>query len=272
MGNKIDLIKFYQDLDALFQKKDINKTINFLEEQQKTAEENDDMAAIVTICNEFGGVCRVTGQTDRAKDLYKKVLKTLEQMDLLGTEQHATTLLNTGDVYISSQEWEQAIDYLSQAREMLIALGLDNDYRMAALCNNISSVYRAIERPEDAEQALKIAFDIIKQIPEGRGELATTYVNLGQLQIKQGKLDEAKNSFTEAVKIFEEATGDKDVHYSAALAGLGEVCFLEKDYENAEMYLIKTLELIDRDFGKTASYETVSKNLEAVRKERAKNG
>ena len=62
---------------------------------------------------------------------------------------------------------------------------------MAALSNNISAAYRAKSDFKNAEKALEVAFDIIKKIPEARGELAVTYVNLAQLQIKQGKLDDS---------------------------------------------------------------------------------
>lgn len=59
--------------------------------------------------------------------------------------------------------------------------GLAGDYRMAALNNNISMVYRDTGEFDKAEQALDIAFRIIRGIPECRGELATTYINLGEL-------------------------------------------------------------------------------------------
>ena len=268
MENTINLQEFYTRLDSIFQEKNIDRTKGFLEDQLKIAEGSGDLAATVVICNELGGILRVTGKIDDAIELYKKILAALTEMDMLHTEQHATVLINTGDVYISARDWEPALDYFSRAREMLIKLDLDQDYRMAALCNNISSVYREIERFEEAELALGTAFDIIRNIPECRGELATTYVNLGELQVRQNKLDMAKESFLNATEIFEEASGDKDVHYSVALAGLGEICYLTKDYEQAEGYLERALGLIERDFGRTASYDVVSNNLEAVRKEK----
>ena len=120
------------------------------------------------------------------------MLAGLEDMGLAKTEHYATALINTGDVYIASREPKEALKLFLSARKLLIECGLSGDYRMAALCNNISMVYRNDGEFSKAEQALDIAFNIIKGLPECRGELATTYINLGQLQIRQSKLEMAR--------------------------------------------------------------------------------
>lgn len=265
MDERIDLQEFYQGLDIMFQRKDSKETIRYLESWLKTAEEKNDTAGIVAVCNELGGICRVTGQIERAKNLYLRVLSNLEQMGLASTEHYATALINMGDVHINARELPQALDLFLKARKLLESCGLAGDYRMAALCNNISAIYRETGQFAEAEQDLDIAFHIIKDLPQYKGELATTYVNLGELQVRQNKLEMAKESFQEAIKIYEAETGGADVHYSAACAGLGEVFFLSKDYAKAEQYYQKAMDLIERDFGRTPYYDLMGKNLEKVR-------
>ena len=111
------------------------------------------------------------------------------------------------------------------------------------------------------------AFNIIKGLPQCKGELATTYINLGELQVRQGKLAMAKESFLSAIEIFEQDTGGKDVHYSAACAGLGQAFALEQNLQEAEKWYIKALDLIERDFGKTPFYDAVKTSLEKVRQQ-----
>ncbi len=265
MDNRINLQEFYHGLDLMFQKKDSKETMRYLESWLKSAEDQNDSSGIVAVCNELGGLCRVTGQVDRAKKLYEIVLSRLEQMGLSSTEHYATALINTGDVHIVAKEPQQALQLFLKAKALLLDCGLGGDYRMAALCNNISAIYRENGQFDKAEEALDIAFHIIKGLPQYQGELATTYVNLGELQVRQNKMEMAKESFLCAIKIFEEATGGKDVHYSAACAGLGEVFFLTGNYKDAAGYYEKALELIQRDFGKTPYYELVAANLEKVR-------
>ena len=260
MQNGIDLSRFYQGLDALFQKKDSGETMRYLEHWLQEAENKQDSSGIVAVSNELGGFCRAMGQIDRAKELYRTVLTQLEHMGLTHSEHYATALINTGDVYVNSRELKEALQYFLQARDLLVECGLAGDYRMAALNNNISMVYRDTGEFDKAEQALDIAFRIIRGIPECRGELATTYINLGELQVRQNKLEMARESFEEACRMFE-TDGGGDVHYSSACAGLGQVYYLKGQTQDAIAWYEKALVLMERDFGKTEYYRVLEANV-----------
>lgn len=264
MYDGINVKEFYNGLDIMFQRKNSDKTMMYMEKWLNEARHKNDTSGIVAVSNELGGFCRAIGDLSRAKELYSTVLTNLENMGLAKTEHYATALINTGDVYVNSGEPEEALSFFLKARKLLVECGLSGDYRMAALSNNISMVYRRTGDFEKAEQSLDIAFNIIKGIPECRGELATTYVNLGELQIRQNKLEMAKESFIEACKIFE-ADGGTDVHYSSACAGMGQVCYLKGQTLQARQYYEKALSLIERDFGKTGYYKLVAKNLDKVK-------
>ena len=264
MENTINIKEFYSGLDALFNKKDSAATRAYMESWLKTAELKNDIAGIIAVSNELGGFCRASGELQRAKELYISVLEKLELIGMKDTENYATALINMGDVYIYSKEHAMALDLFLRARKILVDRNMSGDYRMAALCNNISMIYREQSRFAEAEEALDIAFNIIKGIPDCRGELGTTYVNLGELQVRQNKLTMAKESFLSAVKIYIDETDGKDVHYSAACAGLGEICYMTGDFLQAEKWYTKALELIQRDFGITDYYRLVENNLKKV--------
>ena len=195
MDDRIDIQEFYKGLDIMFQKKDSKETMRYLDSWLKTAEEKADRSGIVAVCNELGGLCRVTGQIERAKELYRRVLENLEQMGLSSTEHYATALINMGDVYINGKEPQQALELFLKARTLLEKCGLTGDYRMAALCNNISAIYRDTGQFEGfpntggnwpqpiliwancrcgrtnwkwQEKALKKRFGFLKRIPEVR--------------------------------------------------------------------------------------------------------
>lgn len=264
MGGRIDINQFYQGLDEMFQRKNTAETMEYLESWLRKAERAEDTSGIVAISNEMGGFCRVSGDTARAKELYKRVLSLLEEMGLTRTEHYATALINYGDVFVNSREPDQALSLFLQAKALLMECGLAGDYRMAALSNNISMVYREIGRLDEAEQALDVAFHIIKGLPQCRSELATTHINLGELQTRQGKLEMAKESFGEACRMFEE-DGGRDIHYSSACAGLGQVYYLKGQRAEAVKWYRKALELMERDFGKTDSYAAIAAILEKVK-------
>ena len=101
-------------------------------------------------------------------------------------------------------------------------------------------------------------------MPGCRQELATTYVNLGEVQVRQGRLDDAIGSFRQACSIFEEENG-RDVHYPYAYAGLGQAYHLAGNDEEAEVCYEKALTLIERDFGRTPFYDEVAAGLAEVK-------
>ena len=260
----MDIKKFYEGLDIMFRRKNPVETLRYMEDWLREAESTGDWSAAVAVSNEMGGLLRVMGNTERAKELYVSVLKNLKEMGLDHTEHYATALINEGDVFINSKEPQEALARFLKARDLLIECGLGGDYRMAALCNNISMVYRELGDYVAAEEALDKAFYIIKGIPERRSDLATTYVNLGELQVKQGKLEMAKDSFINACNIYEEK-GGINTHYSSACSGLGHVYYLKGEKEKAIMYYEKTLALIERDFGKTPYYYMIEKNINHIK-------
>lgn len=264
MMNKIDINRFYEGLDVMFQRKNKLETMTYMESWLRDAESKNDLDGIICVCNELGGMCRAVGDNDRAKKLYDRVLEGLKTLGLEKTEHYATALINTGDVYVYTFEYDKALECFMAARTILIDCGMRGDYRMAALCNNISMVYRNINKYDKAEEALDISFNIIKGLPNCRGELATTYVNLGELQVKQNKLEMAKTSFEEACKIYEE-DGGMNVHYSSAWAGLGNVHYIKGERVQAVQCYEKALNLIERDFGRTDYYRMVEQNLQKAK-------
>lgn len=260
MYDRIDIKKFYEGLDIMFQRRDKRETREYMESWLREAEGKNDLRGIIAVSNELGGLYRAIGETNKAKALYATVLQGLTTLGLDKTEHFATALINTGDVYVYTWEYEEALNCFMAARTILIECGLAGDYRMAALCNNISMVYRNTSRYDKAEEALDIAFNIIKGLPQCRDELATTYVNLGELQIKQNKLEMAMQSFQEACRIYEEQ-GGMNVHYSSAVAGLAMVYYLKGQRTQSIEHYKRALELIDRDFGKTDYYRMVEQNM-----------
>lgn len=265
MQDRIDLNELYKGLDLMFQKNNGSETEKFLEGYLRKAEQLGDLSGITAVCNELGGLYRVTGKLAEAGALAQRVITNLEEMGLYNTEHYATALINAGDIYIAAKQYPAALKEFRQAEAILETLGLGGDYRMAALCNNISAVYREIPDFEAAEKALAKAFAIIQSKPEFRGELGTTYINLAQLQIKQGKFREAQENLSEAINIFETEKGGKDPHYAAACAAMGEVGYFRGDYPMAEEYYSRAMALIERDYGRTASYTAMERNLQQVR-------
>ncbi len=262
----MNINEFYEGLDELFGNTNHEEIEEYLVRSLAQAKGAGDLSLEIAVRNELGGFYRASGRVESAVENYDMVLKTFENMGMTNTENYATTLINAGDVYIIIGDYDRALNMFLSAKEILIALGFEKDYRMAALSNNISAVYRMLSDFNNAEKSLMTAFEIISGIPEAKSELAVTYVNLAQLQIKQGKTTEAKENLGMAVNIFENDFQGRDVHYSQAMAAFGEAYYYEGNYKDSIACYEKAMELVKRDFGENINYNKLKDTVEHIKK------
>lgn len=265
----LDIQKFYDGLDLLFREHKVDQIKVYMDKWLKLAEMEKASEEMIAVYNERGGYCRAVGDLVEAEDMYLRVMDILEKIDQTETENYATAMINLGVVYIAWKNDRKALEMLLHAKKILEDCGFQDDYRMAALNNNLSMAYRNLGESKLAEKSLQKAFHILKLYSYCKAELATTLVNLGELQIVINKLDEAEISFLAAIDIFENDLKGADVHYSSACSGMGELSYLKGDFNMAVIYYEKALQLIDRDFGKTPFYDLVLKNLNKVKSELA---
>lgn len=257
-----DSKSFYQELDIHFVQKDPRALEEFLVSSLQQAKADGERPAQVVVSNELGGLYRAMGRIGDALELHESVLAILTEDGQQDTINYATALINLGDVYASAgitnggrtEYLKKAVDVFSEAKGRLATLNLEKDYRMAALCNNISAVYKELGQFPDAEKQLAEAFAIIGGIPGAEGEQAVTRTNLAELQLAQQKYEEAEDSFNQAMKHFETIApdgqgGSNDVHYAAALMGLARLKQETGEPQEAEQLQQKASEYHKRDYG-----------------------
>ena len=229
-----------------------------------TARTENDTAAIVAVSNELAGFYRASGNLDEAIKLSQKVLQLLKNMGEETSENFAVALQNGANIMMVAKEYETALQMFRTAESILAYRGFESDYRMAALCNNISALYREMERFEDAEKAALRSLEIIVSMPQYRIEMATSLINLGEVQTRLGKYNEAMETLGASMSIYEMETGGRDPHYAAATAAMGNLYYYWNKPEEAAPYFRKAMELIERDYGRNAFYEMMARNLATV--------
>lgn len=263
--NKLEIDGFYEKLDAVLRQKDAVRSEAFLLNSLKEAEGYGDIPGITAVCNELGGFYRAVGKLQEAKPIYHKVLTNLKEMGMAETENYAAALINWGNILVAEKNFDKALEVYNESMNILEKVGLSKDYRMAALCNSMSAIYRETGHLENAEYMAKKSLEIVKYFPESRMEMATTLVSLGEVQIKKENYDEARENLLTAMRIFEMDSQGMDPHYAAARAAMGELEYRSENYREAALQYEETLELMERDFGRTPYYEMIQKNLEMVK-------
>lgn len=265
MKGKVDIQEFYSVLDSLYEKKEMDKVEPYMLEVLSRAGNLEDLEGVVSVCNELGGLYRAMRRTDEALWTYEKVMEGLEQMGLKGTRNYASALINLGNVHIARKSYEKAYDIDRQALEILERLG-GEAYQRAALYNNMSAVLRELGRTKEAQDMALRAIEIIRELPECMDELATSYTNLGQAQAKEYAFSDARQNLMQALQLYENSSGDRDIHYANAVYALGNLDDAQGYYENAEERYIRAAKLIERDFGHTCDYDQIMEDLQRVRR------
>lgn len=261
----MDLMNFFQELDSIFKTKNIKDAEDFVIAALAQAQKEENIPAIVAIANELGGIYRVTNRLEEGKKVYAIALQGIKTLGLENTEQHGTTLLNLASVYSEGKEAAEALKLYTKVAVLFNQAGLKQDYRMAALYNNISHVYDELNQMEEALTNAENALEIIKQLPDNKVELATTYTTLAIRYIRQKRYAEAETNLKLAEKIFLSLPGKVDVHYAATLNTMGEFYFDRESFDLSAEYFDKALRLIRTNYGENTAFFEVAKNLAKVK-------
>ena len=260
---------FYDKIDNFFASKDFQAAENYMKNCLAQAEFEDDSYATVTVCNELGGFYRAFSRYNEGIPLYEKALGCIRRLRMENTEGHGTTLLNFATTLAIVGQSDRALDAYQQAAGIFESPSYAKDFRLATLYNNMSSLYQDMKRLDESEKYLHKAMSILKTLQQSEIEMAITWSNLSgvYLSMEPARLQDAKDAAQRAIDIFNQVSDDSDVHYAPSVSALGEVCYLEGEFQAAEAHFRKSMELSKRDYGdQTLGYATLCKNLAAALK------
>ena len=256
---------FYNTLDELYANKESYKAEDYMKACLEDARFDSDWGALMIICNELGGYYRATGKHEEGVPLYMLALDCIKALGMLGTENHATTLINQATNYAVWGKPEEALEIFGQAAKILSDLGIEIDFTMATLHNNMSILCQDMNKLEDALDHLKKALNILCRLEDTSVEVATTYTNLAQIQLALGDKTEALAYAEKSLEMFDAAKALDDVHYSAALETYGQVCKELGEFADALVSFQKARMLTERDYGtESAAYKAINETIEEL--------
>lgn len=255
---------FFAELDSYFDKNETDQIDPFLVASLEQAKEEEDYAAYISICNEMIGFYRSVSAFEKAYQAAEDVLLLMEELKLEDTEHFATTLLNAATAYSAGGDYAQAIRFYRQAVQIYDRILPQGDYRQAGLYNNMSILFEKMNENAEAVEAAKKALAIIEKLPDNEAQTATTLTNLALIYFKLSENEEAKACLSRALALFEKDGENLNEHYSGALAGMGEACYRDGEYEKSLSYYERALELVKQHYGENMSYGILCENCAAV--------
>lgn len=263
----MNIDEILKKLDGLFADEKLEEVEPFLLSCMRQAKAGDEYGIYISVGNELIGFYRSISRYEEAFAVAEDVLLLMEELQLEGTVHFATTLLNTATAYRAAGRYEEALGDYRRALEIYQRDLPKDDYRLAGLYNNISILLEKLDENEKSALFLQKAIQIVEKQPGSRLELATSRTNLALIQLKLNRLEEAKKLLDAACRAFEEDGGITDAHYSAALAGQGEVCYRQGDLERALGYYEHALFEVEKHFGRNQGYGLLCGNCSLVCRE-----
>lgn len=237
---------FYSELDRVYGEPG-SDVAGFLREALRRSRLADDDALEAASASELGSVLRLRGELDEAEGLYGEVL---DALDRLGADacSRANALINLGDVYVAQGRGIAAVDAFDRAESLLGSAG-EHPLELSAICNNRSSAYRSLGRLERARSELRRAGRLLEQVPGSEGRRATNAINLAQVLVDEGRLDEAEEVLSPALRAYRTLTGGRDVHRPHALATAARISYLRGRYAQAAVLLRQAADLLRDKIG-----------------------
>lgn len=256
--------RILEELEAFFEAHDIEAAENYLTVQLKKAYEEPDYSACITILNEMIGIFRDTSQYEKSLDCSKQVLSLMQQLDYEGTLPYATTCLNVANALRAAGMHKESLAFYESILPIYQKELAPNDERFASFYNNLSLLHQEMGDFERAAACLRKALIIVT---EGTDiiKVAITHSNLGASLLQLGETAQAISHLEQALAIFNQFE-EKDFHYNAALAAMGQAyvaigklpaardCYLEALYEQ------------QKHCGKSEAFYRILDNLHVVEK------
>lgn len=186
----IPVARVIEKLDALFSTNDLDGAGRLLEYWEREARNLSDMRGLLEILNEEIGYFRRTADRERALAAVEEAFEIIEQNGLEDNASSGTVYLNGATTMKAFGKVREAMPYYAKAKEIYDRSLDQNDYKMAAFYNNISSAYAELGDTQNAEKACYSAIAILKSKDGYNGEIAVTLVNLAHMYHDADPFDE----------------------------------------------------------------------------------
>ena len=249
--------------DALFAAGQAPQAASLLEDALAGAGAAGDWGARLTFINELMGYYRSTSRMEQAWAYAEQARKILEEHSLSGSLAGVTTLLNIATVYRADRRPAEALELYAEVEQVYLAAGLQGDYRLGGLYNNMAVSALEAGRTEDAVSYGRRAVAALDGAEGVAGERATALSNLAAALLWNKEEEAAEACLEQALTLFEhEAAGDP--HYGGALSARAYLAFRRGEEEQALTLYRRAMEVTRRAFGENRDYQRLAANVRAL--------
>lgn len=186
----IPIPRIIDKLNRLFANNELDAVGGVLEFWDNEARNLSDKRALLEILNEEIGYFRRTGEKENGLKAVDEAIQLIDELGVESLASSATIYLNAATTMKAFGQAVEAMPYFQKAKSIYESTIDPNDYRMAALYNNMSSSYKDLGELQNCEECCHKAIEILKHNEGCLGEIAVTLINLAHLYHDTDPFDE----------------------------------------------------------------------------------
>jgi serine phosphatase RsbU (regulator of sigma subunit)/Tfp pilus assembly protein PilF len=185
-------------------------------------------------------LCRIAGYSTDADTTLKYSEQAIKLAEKLKKNPAQPTVLK-GTVYLYSGKLAEALECFVKAANYYKAD--HNNIGIGIAYIDISEVYNQQENTDNAKYYLKNAIDILKKEKDSIS-LAAAYHDLGYVNYRIGQFDTALILYLKTSEIYRKL--GHTTEYAVCLGNSGLVYSRQSDYQKAEEYLLRAIEILTK--------------------------
>lgn len=193
----IPIARIIEKLDLLFGKNDLDSVGKLLDYWDGEARKLGDERGLLEILNEKIGYYRRTNDRERGLRSVEDAFALIDKIGADNNESSGTVYLNGATTMKAFGKTREAMPYYEKARQIYEKTLPENDFKIAAYYNNVSSAYKELGETENTEKSCFRALEILSKCEGYLGEAAVTHVNLAHLYYDSDPCDERVYSHME---------------------------------------------------------------------------
>ena len=193
------------------------------------------------VLNDIGLIMLRREKLNTAEQLFRLVTEMREQI-FKEDHHHIAYTLNNLSIALQRQGYErfdEAIELLYRAVEMLKRLNGENHPDTSLGFYNLAQLYKKIGRIEDSERLHFKALAIRQAIFKEHRNLAFSYIRVGGIWARRRNIEEAERYLQKGLEMFRSIHGSHHIDVADALVSLARLRYITEDIEEAEQLLIQ---------------------------------
>ena len=231
----MDVKGILEELDYLSTLKQTDAIEPFLLGKAAEAMEEKDTAALLSILNELVTYYKNLGRYSDAIKISEKILKLAEDLELEGSIEYGSLLLNVAAVYQMAERLEDARNLYLQVFPCFEGKLEKSDSKWGCLYHSMSVLYRELKEWNQSIVCLKKALELAT-MKDCVSEVSVIHTKMADSYLQKKETETAIFHLKKALKLYHATEENQDGNYGVALFNMGEAYYQLGQLDSSKKY------------------------------------